>query len=146
MIVDDELRARLVDPLDEGVDLFALMDSCHSGTVLDLGISHEAVSRPKAGEDKTVRIVNSRERPSRANVIEVSGCEDSQTSADAYVASQYTGALTFAFLHNHKPNVAPLQFLLDITAWLRTNHYSQRPLMSFGKSDEDGWTRPFNPF
>jgi hypothetical protein len=35
-IVDDELNALLVRPLAQGVTLHALMDCCHSGTVLDL--------------------------------------------------------------------------------------------------------------
>lgn len=35
-IVDDELNERLVKPLLPGVTLHALMDCCHSGTVLDL--------------------------------------------------------------------------------------------------------------
>ena len=34
--VDDELNERLVKPLLPGVTLHALMDCCHSGTVLDL--------------------------------------------------------------------------------------------------------------
>ncbi|ONH66585.1 Metacaspase-1 [Cyberlindnera fabianii] len=35
-IIDDELHARLVQPLPAGVRLTALFDSCHSGSVLDL--------------------------------------------------------------------------------------------------------------
>jgi hypothetical protein len=35
-IVDDELNDLLVKPLLPGVTLHALMDCCHSGTVLDL--------------------------------------------------------------------------------------------------------------
>lgn len=36
MIVDDEINAALVRPLPPGVRLHALIDACHSGTVMDL--------------------------------------------------------------------------------------------------------------
>lgn len=36
MIVDDEINATIVRPLPSGVKLHAIIDACHSGTVLDL--------------------------------------------------------------------------------------------------------------
>ncbi|KAI0823457.1 caspase domain-containing protein [Trametes gibbosa] len=36
LIIDNDLRERLVDPLPEGAYLTAIFDSCHSGTLLDL--------------------------------------------------------------------------------------------------------------
>lgn len=36
MIVDDEINATIVRPLPYGVKLHAIIDACHSGTVLDL--------------------------------------------------------------------------------------------------------------
>ena len=36
MIVDDEINAAIVKPLPRGVRLHAIIDACHSGTVLDL--------------------------------------------------------------------------------------------------------------
>ncbi|KAH9848760.1 caspase domain-containing protein [Lenzites betulinus] len=36
LIIDNDLRIRLVDPLPEGAYLTAVFDSCHSGTMLDL--------------------------------------------------------------------------------------------------------------
>lgn len=36
MIVDDEINATIVRPLPYGVKLHAMIDACHSGTVLDL--------------------------------------------------------------------------------------------------------------
>ena len=35
-ILDDEINETLVRPLPRGVKLHALVDACHSGTVLDL--------------------------------------------------------------------------------------------------------------
>ncbi|KAH9887977.1 caspase domain-containing protein [Cubamyces lactineus] len=39
-IIDNELRAKLVDRLPDGVSLTAIIDSCHSGTLLDLDHYH----------------------------------------------------------------------------------------------------------
>lgn len=36
VIVDDEINATIVRPLPYGVKLHAIVDACHSGTVLDL--------------------------------------------------------------------------------------------------------------
>ena len=36
MIVDDDINATIVRPLPHGVRLHAIVDSCHSGTALDL--------------------------------------------------------------------------------------------------------------
>lgn len=36
IIIDDEINATIVRPLPEGVTLHAIIDACHSGTVLDL--------------------------------------------------------------------------------------------------------------
>ena len=36
MIVDDEINATIVKPLPRGAKLHAIIDACHSGTVLDL--------------------------------------------------------------------------------------------------------------
>ena len=41
----------------------------------------------------------------KSPVIMLSGCQDYQTSADAYIGGQYQGALTHAFLQAMNENV-----------------------------------------
>lgn len=36
MILDNYINATIVQPLPEGVTLHAIVDACHSGTILDL--------------------------------------------------------------------------------------------------------------
>ena len=36
VILDDEINATIVRPLGRGVKLHAIVDTCHSGTILDL--------------------------------------------------------------------------------------------------------------
>ena len=55
-IVDDELRKRLVLRVPAGVELYALMDCCHSGTGLDLPMKHKLVT---VGKDTVVQTEHS---------------------------------------------------------------------------------------
>ncbi|GER50850.1 metacaspase 1 [Striga asiatica] len=100
MIVDDEINATIVKPLPTGVKLHAIIDACHSGTVLDLpyvcrmdrsGRCAWEDHRPPTGTWKGT---------SGGEVISFSGCDDDQTSADTSALSKETatGAMTFAFI------------------------------------------------
>ncbi|XP_075502580.1 metacaspase-1-like [Primulina tabacum] len=100
MIVDDEINATIVRPLPSGVKLHAIIDSCHSGTMLDLPYLCRM--------DRTGRYVWEDHRPrtstwkgtSGGEVISFSGCDDDQTSADTSALSKVnsTGAMTFSFI------------------------------------------------
>jgi hypothetical protein len=72
-----------------------LMDCCHSGSCLDL--PYRYLSRSEDVEEGATTGCH-------PNVVMISGCADSQTSADAYDASrtEYTGAMTSAFLDTLK--------------------------------------------
>ncbi|KAI3796496.1 hypothetical protein L1987_39168 [Smallanthus sonchifolius] len=112
MIIDDEINATIIKPLPHGVKLHAIIDSCHSGTVLDLPFFCRMNStgqyewedhRPKTGIWKG---------SSGGEVISISGCDDDQTSADTSVClEEYflqngralskitsTGAMTYCFI------------------------------------------------
>ncbi|KAH1106807.1 hypothetical protein J1N35_010575 [Gossypium stocksii] len=100
MIVDDEINATIVRPLPHGVRLHAIIDACHSGTVLDLpflcrmnraGQYVWEDHRPASGLWKGT---------SGGEVISFSGCDDDQTSADTSALSRITstGAMTFCFI------------------------------------------------
>ncbi|KAG6698928.1 hypothetical protein I3843_08G044100 [Carya illinoinensis] len=100
MIVDDEINATIVRPLPLGVKLHAIVDACHSGTVLDLpflcrmernGSYMWEDQRPRSGMWKGT---------SGGEVICFSSCDDSQTSADSSDLSRITssGAMTYSFI------------------------------------------------
>ncbi|GMY22980.1 metacaspase-1 [Fagus crenata] len=100
MIVDDEINATIVRPLPPGVKLHAIIDACHSGTVLDLPFlcrmnrtGHYVWEdhRPRSGVWKGT---------SGGEVISLSGCDDDQTSADTSALSKITstGAMTYCFI------------------------------------------------
>lgn len=84
MISDDTLR-QILSKLPEGVQLFVVMDCCHSGTNLDLKYSYQRNSEGKVVQ-KTYKYS---ELP--AEIVCVAGCKDSQTSADTVEPDVLTG-------------------------------------------------------
>ncbi|KAK1242792.1 hypothetical protein MKX08_005604 [Trichoderma sp. CBMAI-0020] len=167
-IVDDEIHFRVVKPLQAGVRLTAIFDSCHSATVMDLpyvystkGVLKEPNLAKEAGQGllgvissyasgdiagvtssimgfakqafsgdgaykKTVAT-----RTSPADVIMWSGSKDDQTSADAFVGTEATGAMSWAFISALKanPKQSYVELLNSIREILETK-YTQKPQLS----------------
>jgi len=101
MIVDNEINDSLVKPLPLGARLHAIIDACHSGTVLDL--PYVCVFNPSGGkcawEDQ--RPKNGMWKGTMGGeAISFSGCDDDQTSADTKALSKITstGAMTYSFI------------------------------------------------
>jgi hypothetical protein len=128
LIVDDELNTIIRAYLKPGVTLYAIFDSCHSGTVLDLKYNYLDTTN---GLKTTV---NSKNYETLANVIMFSGCADNQTSADAYINKKFSGAMTYSLLNALNSNSKPtLQSLLqNMRSYLKKNRYSQVPQLSCG--------------
>ncbi|KAM0006195.1 putative Caspase-like domain superfamily [Helianthus debilis subsp. tardiflorus] len=100
MIVDNEINDTIVRPLKTGVKLHAIIDACHSGTILDLPYVYSTKNdrkgwldnRPPSGVYKGT---------SGGHAISISACEDNQLAADTSAFSetgkQMEGAMTFTF-------------------------------------------------
>lgn len=167
-ITDDEMHRIMVRPLQPGVRLTAIFDSCHSGTALDLpyiystqGILKEPNLAKEAGQG-LLGVISSYSqgdlggvanniigffkkatggdeahsralatKTSSADVVMFSGSKDDQTSADATIASQATGAMSWAFITALKknPQQSYVQLLNSIRDELATK-YTQRPQLS----------------
>ncbi|KAI4864540.1 caspase domain-containing protein [Hypoxylon rubiginosum] len=167
-VTDDEMHRIMVRPLQSGVRLTAIFDSCHSGTALDLpyiystqgilkepnlakeagqgllgvissysqgdlgGVANNIMGffkKATSGEDAHHRAMAT--KTSAADVIMLSGSKDDQTSADATIASQATGAMSWAFITALKknPQQSYVQLLNSIRDELATR-YSQKPQLS----------------
>lgn len=130
-IIDDDLNELIRNHLKKDVTLFAIIDSCHSGTMLDLRYQYvDSTSSEKDTEE--LKYVET-----EGNVIMISGCMDSQTSMDAYIrsAGTYQGAMTFAFLESIKknPNVSWIDLLTSMRDYLKNADFEQIPQLSSGK-------------
>ncbi|XP_076954049.1 metacaspase-1-like [Bidens hawaiensis] len=105
MIVDNEINDTIVRPLKDGVKLHAIIDACHSGTILDLPHIYSTKdafwligwkvwwdNSPPSGVYKGT---------SGGHAISISACEDNQLAADTSVFSesgkQMEGAMTYTF-------------------------------------------------
>lgn len=167
-ITDDEMHRIMVRPLQAGVRLTAIFDSCHSGTALDLpyiystqgilkqpnlakeagqgllnaiasythgdmsGVTNNLMGffrKATGGDDAQARTLATKTSP--ADVIMLSGSKDDQTSADATIASQATGAMSWAFISSLKKN--PQQSYVQLLNSLRdelSSRYTQKPQLS----------------
>ncbi|KAF5003398.1 hypothetical protein FDECE_10055, partial [Fusarium decemcellulare] len=167
-ITDDEMHRIMVRPLQGGVRLTAIFDSCHSGTALDLpyiystqgilkepNLAKEAgqgllgvissysqgdlggvasnifgfIKKAANGDDARDRAIRTKTSP--ADVIMWSGSKDDQTSADATIASQATGAMSWAFVTALKKN--PQQSYVQLLNSIRdelAKRYTQKPQLS----------------
>lgn len=75
--------------------------------------------------------VTKRTRTAPCDAILISGCKDSQTSADAYERGQATGAMSYAFIHvmSTNPNQSYLTLLRAMREVL-AGKYDQKPQLS----------------
>ncbi|KAL6866744.1 hypothetical protein J3F83DRAFT_740986 [Trichoderma novae-zelandiae] len=167
-ITDDEIHFHVVKPLQQGVRLTAIFDSCHSATVMDLpyvystkGVLKEPNLAKEAGQGLLGAITSYASgnmagvassimgfakqalngdgaykktvatRTSPADVIMFSGSKDDQTSADATIGSQATGAMSWAFITALKknPKQSYVELLNSIREVLETK-YTQKPQLS----------------
>jgi uncharacterized caspase-like protein len=135
LIVDDQIKQIINTNLKSGVELFAIIDSCNSGTVFDLRFNY----LDSDNGNKTT--INNKEIITPSKVVMISGCTDKQTSADDEFIDNsgniiYAGALTYTFLNILKKSnyqISYLNLLKEIRTNLKQNRYSQIPQLSSGQ-------------
>jgi hypothetical protein len=120
-MTDDWLRTAF-DKVPAEVNLTVIMDCCHSGTNTRVVVSPDAPiierflpcpldllavesGRRLTGEVKGKRATLEKRAKRKKDVIDVSipeilitGCRDTQTSADAHIGGSYNGALTYSLV------------------------------------------------
>ena len=126
VITDDDLFAILKNAKCK---LIIFFDSCYSGTVCDLQYS---INYNNGALSKTV---NKSKMISNTNIVMISGCQDSQTSADAYDSFQQQGVGAFTqtlleTLRSYDHNVELLPLYSSLCANLKSSRFSQMPVLS----------------
>lgn len=125
-VLDDEFKTILTENMKEGVTLFALFDSCYSGTMLDLKYCYmDSTNYNKYSENNRVS-----EYP--GNVIMISGCSDKQTSSEAVINNLPQGAVSLAFTETLKSggNLTWRNLLINMRNFLKNNGFTQTPQIS----------------
>jgi len=149
IILDTEIHQALYDPLAAGVKVVAIFDCCHSGTVANLPVKRDlhvsGEHAPKARYLKAPAMVGVKETQALAGIRRgvlagqrqdhqlwvFSGCQDNQTSADAYVDGQFQGAFTWAMIKALRGDVWN-QTYIDLLDQIRANlkGYTQVPALT----------------
>lgn len=130
-ILDDDLRGALATRIPVGCKCLVVLDSCHSGTAVDLRYQWQA---PSAG---TLTYKEDTKYAKTAGaVLFLSGCRDSQTAMDTVGKDDKPcGAMTMALLETWKAYGAAikLKYLLwDVRKFLVDYGYSQVPELTTG--------------
>lgn len=132
-IMDDELTASIQLNLKSGVTLYAIFDSCFSGTIIDL--KYQYFDTLNGGNNTT----NNEIQDTLGQVYLVSGCDDSQTSVDATFRVgkkiYHDGALTFAFIKTMtSSNMSFANIIENMRTFLSNENFTQMPQLSSGQS------------
>lgn len=128
---DDILNAELVQKVPKNVRLWVESDCCHSASSLDLRYGLE-----RSGPNTFTLTVNNDKAVSKGEVIVISGCRDTGTSADACINNKAQGALTAAIdsiLVKNK-NATLTDFYDQLINFMKEGGYEQRPVLSFGNN------------
>ena len=163
---DDWLRATF-DTLKAGVNLTVVMDCCHSGSNTraiqppDAPLIPRYLPNPwdimaeESGRRLRGKVTSELRSSSRtlrkksdvvtANIPEllVTGCRDTQTSADAYIGGTYNGALTYnlvAAIQAAKGKFTYRELHQGVLERLKKGDFDQVPQLEGRK---DGFDRPF---
>ncbi|KAG6425059.1 hypothetical protein SASPL_115483 [Salvia splendens] len=98
-ILDDELNATIVRPLPRGATLHAIIDTCFSGTFLDLP-NVCRINRQAYYKWEDHRLPNATYKGTSGGfALSISACDDHQSSGDTTAfTGNATGALTYSFV------------------------------------------------
>ncbi|KAL8536175.1 hypothetical protein ACS0TY_011714 [Phlomoides rotata] len=99
-ILDDEINATIVRPLPRGAKLHAIIDTCHSGTILDLPFVCRMDRKGYYMWEDHGRYSPIYKGTSGGLAVSISACDDHQVSVDTTALSgdTATGAMTYSFI------------------------------------------------
>jgi len=141
MLYDDNIRDVLESYMKPNTRLFIVVDACHSGTMIDLKYCLTGYDA-KVGADGKVSAryqmsIENYEKDIPGDVFVVSGCQDSQTSADAFLNRTSQGAMTYsllATLKNHNYELKCEDLIKGIYQEVKSNNFTQNPTISCNKT------------
>ena len=149
LISDDVVRSELAALVPVGARLYMVLDMCHSGTGCDLRYKFDDDSYlltpapmpyaydPNAWALRQTSYEFKRYVKTAGEVFCISGCQDNQTSADAYLGGQAAGALTHSLLASLRANPAASykwkHLLKDVCCRERVGRFSQRTSLTSGQ-------------
>lgn len=133
LIVDDWIMTEFVCKVKQGVKLYSCMDCCHSGTLFDLTYNFR-VDTTTSNEQLLLSF--GKQYNINGSVWMFSGCQDPQTSADAFINRMAQGAFTFCFIDAIKSSLGKQiklrEMLYEVNKRLIVSGFKQRSQLSVG--------------
>ena len=123
-IITDDLIKRVLRYFNKNTNVTCIFDCCHSGSIGDL--KYRYISSNEIKEENS----NSK---CRSNIVMLSGCMDSQTSADAYNVQgmrQFSGAMTSCLLFALEESANVFNVLESLKTLLKTKRFEQIPQLT----------------
>lgn len=151
----------MIGKVPNGTTLWCFTDCCHSGSMIDLKYNYKSLCSYKKGSIPAGLKYNSIEwsdkfqfymqksKDVNGNVYLFSGCQDEQTSADAYINNVSQGAFSFCFIEFLKSKMQKMpdgsmkfpngtikihDVLKEINGRLQINGFEQHSELSTGKA------------
>lgn len=148
-ISDDIIRNNLAALVPKGVRLYMVLDACHSGTCCDLRYKYDDSSYltntkarfaekyvPSDWSLKQTSYEFKRYNKTNGEVFCISGCQDNQTSADAFMDGKAAGALTYILLtclrNNSQTNYKWKHLLKDVCCSEKVQQFTQQTALTSG--------------
>lgn len=138
IITDDEFNMYF-KTFPTTTQIFCVFDCCHSGSLLDLKYSYKCNDNMNIYQTVDMRRQFGGYDDIHHNIIMLSGCEDEQTSADAYNVMNkrtFTGALTSCLIQTLKSEDYEMSFwklVQKLHVMLKEKSFSQKPVLSSSK-------------
>lgn len=125
-LVTDDYIKRVLRNFPSCTKVICVFDCCHSGSIADLKYRYT---------DPKTRIVENTSRACDANIVMISGCMDTQTSADAYNVNdrrKFSGACSSCLIKTLQRQEDPTVFtvLTELRNELRTKGFTQFPMVT----------------
>lgn len=138
IITDDEFNTYF-RTFPTTTQIFCVFDCCHSGSLLDLKYSYKCNDNMNVYQTTDISRQFGGYEDIQHNIIMLSGCEDEQTSADAYNVMNrrtFTGALSSCLiqtLNSSEFEMSIFKLIEKLHIMFKDKNFTQKPVLSSSK-------------
>lgn len=125
-LISDDYIKRVLRNFPVFTRVICVFDCCHSGSIADLKYRYDG---------KNSYIIENTSKACDSNIVMISGCTDTQTSADAYNVNnrrKFSGACSSCLISTLKKHDNPSMFVLldELRSELKAKGFSQIPMLT----------------
>lgn len=125
---DDQIRKYLLEHIPEDVTCILLSDSCHSGSMMDLSLTYNPTTKLMKNTETNVGNID-------GNLIQISGCMDSQVAQELKINGKVSGVLSYCVTQFFKKGKTLRQIADASNNTCRKLKLAQVPLVSVNKPE-----------